>query len=282
MRSQKSRRRLVSLGAFIGMALGASTMIVPFFWMASTALKDRKFVFTYPPQWIPDPARWQNFIDVWQVIPLGRGLLNSLVVCVLGVGIGLFSSTMAAFAFAKLDFPHKDAWFVIVLVIMMFPVTVVLIPQFLLYAQLGWIDTFLPLVLPFELGNASMIFFLRQFMLGLPSDLMDAARLDGASVPRMYWSVFLPLCRPAMAAYVIIVFMASWNQYIEPLIFTHSPDVSTVQLVIASLTTYYGEQTMDFPMMMTASVIVILPVVIVFLILQKHFIDSFAISGLKG
>jgi len=281
MKSKTATRRVVTSVAFTAMLAGAITMVVPFLWMISTALKDKKSVFTYPPQWIPSPIQWHNFVDIWKLIPLGRGLLNSVVVCVLVVGIGLITTTMAAFAFAKLDFPHKDAWFVIVLIIMMFPVVVVLIPQFLVYAQLGWIDTLAPLIVPGALGNASMIFFLRQYMLGLPPELMDAARLDGASVPRTYWSVFLPLCRPAMAAYVIIVFMFTWNQYLEPLIFTNSPAKSTVPLVIAKMASYYDGQS-DFPMIMTASVIAVLPVVIIFTILQKYFIDSFAISGLKG
>jgi multiple sugar transport system permease protein len=131
------------------------------------------------------------------------------------------------------------------------------------------------------LGNITMIFFLRQYMLGLSGELMDAAKLDGAGFFRIYWSIFLPLCKPAIAANVIIVFMATWNDYIGPLIFTNSPENSTVQLVIASMSSYYKDQT-DYPMIMTASVIAVLPVVILFLGAQKYFVDSFAISGIKG
>jgi len=282
MRSLKARSKAATVVAFTAMFLGALTMVVPFLWMFSTALKDQSKVFVYPPQWIPNPARWRNFIDIWSTIPLAHDLLNSVIVCGCVVGIGVFTTTMAAFAFAKLDVPHKDALFVIVIVIMMFPIVVVLIPQFLLYTKMGWINTLLPLIVPGALGNASMIFFLRQYMFGLPPELMDAARLDGASIPRIYWSIFLPLCRPAMAAYVIIVFMATWNQYLEPLVFTHSPNLATVQLGIASMMGAVNTGQTNYPLVMTASLIAILPVVIVFLFLQRYFIDSFAVSGLKG
>jgi multiple sugar transport system permease protein len=279
--SQTGRRRSVTVVAFAAMLVGALTMAVPFLWMVSTALKDSKLVYSFPPQWIPRPADWANFVEVWQVVPLARGLLNSALVTVCVVVVGTLSSTMAAFAFAKLDFPHKDKLFIALLATMMIPFVVTLIPQFLIYSEIGWIDTLLPLIVPGTLGNVMMIFFLRQYMTGLSSELMDAARIDGAGVPRTYWSIFLPLCGPAIAANVIIVFMATWNDYLGPLIFTHSSENSTVQLVIASLTSYYAEQT-DFPIVMAASLIAVLPVVVLFVFCQKYFVDSFAFSGIKG
>lgn len=281
MKSLTTRRRAVTVVAFVAMLLGGLTMLLPFVWMVSTSLKSSEFVFSYPPQWIPDPVDWANFLEVWQVVPLATGLLNSALVTLSVVTLGTLSSTMAAFAFAKLDFPHKDRIFLALLATMMIPVVVVIIPQFLVYSELGWIDTLLPLVVPGTLGNVTMIFFLRQYMTGLPNELMDAARIDGAGTFRIYWSIFLPLCRPAIAANVIIVFMGTWNDYLGPLLFTHSPENSTVQLVIATLVSYYAEQT-DFPIVMAASLIAILPVVILFAITQKHFVGSFAISGMKG
>lgn len=256
-------------------------MVVPFLWMVSTSLKQSNLVFGYPPQWIPDPVDWANYLEVWEVAPLATGLINSALVTGAVVVVGTFSSTMAAFAFAKLDFPHKRTIFVGLLATIMIPLIVLLIPQFLVFAEIGWIDTLLPLIVPGLLGNVTMIFFLRQYMLGLASELLEAAKIDGAGYLRIYWSVFLPLCRPAIAANVIIVFMATWNDYLGPLIFTHSPENSTVQLVIASLNSYYAEQT-DFPMVMAASVIAVLPVIVLFSLLQKHFVDSFAFTGIKG
>lgn len=281
MKSLSVRRRLTTVIAFTLMLIGAATMILPFLWMLSTSLKEPATVFTYPPQWIPNPVDWANYAEVWEVIPLARGLLNSAIVTICVVTLGAFSSTMAAFSFARLNFPHKDKLFLLLLATMMIPAVVVILPQFLMYSKVGWIDTLLPLVVPGTLGNVTMIFFLRQYMVGLPRDLMDAARIDGAGTFRIYWSIFLPLCRPAIAANVIIVFMGTWNDYLGPLIFTHSPENSTVQLVIASLISYYSEQT-DFPIVMAASMIALLPVVILFAFTQKYFVDSFAISGLKG
>lgn len=280
-RTNAAARRTGTTIAFVLMLLGALTMVLPFLWMVSTSLKESNLVFSFPPQWIPDPVDWSNYVEVWDIAPLAQGLLNSALVTVLVVVVGTFSSTMAAFAFAKIDFPHKRIIFLALLATIMIPVIVLLIPQFLVFAEIGWIDTLLPLIVPGLLGNVTMIFFLRQYMLGLASELLEAAKLDGAGYLRTYWSVFLPLCLPAIAANVIIVFMATWNEYMAPLIFTHSPENSTVQLVIASLNSFYEEQT-DFPMIMAASIIAVLPVVIVFTALQRYFVDSFAFSGIKG
>lgn len=280
-RTTSSSRRTATVVWFVAMLLGGATMVLPFLWMLSTSLKQSNLVFGYPPQWIPDPVDWANYVEVWDVAPLATGLLNSALVTGLVVVVGTFSSTMAAFAFAKLEFPHKRTIFYALLATIMIPLIVLLIPQFLVYVEIGWIDTLLPLIVPGLLGNVTMIFFLRQYMLGLASELLEAAKIDGAGYFRIYWSIFLPLCRPAIAANVIIVFMATWNDYLTPLIFTHSPENSTVQLVIASLNSYYAEQT-DFPMIMAASIVAVLPVVVLFSLLQKHFVDSFAFSGLKG
>jgi multiple sugar transport system permease protein len=280
-RTNTAARRTGTVIAFTLMFLGALTMVLPFLWMVSTSLKESRLVFDFPPQWIPNPVDWANYVEVWNIVPLATGLLNSLIVTVLVVVVGTFSSTMAAFAFAKLDFPYKRGIFVALLATIMVPIVVLIIPQFLVYAEIGWIDTLLPLIVPGLLGSVTMIFFLRQYMLGIATELLEAAKLDGAGFFRIYWSIFLPLCKPAIAANVIIIFMATWNDYLGPLIFTNSPQNATVQLVIASFSAYYQEQT-DFPMVMTASIIAVLPVVILFTIAQKYFVDSFSFSGIKG
>jgi multiple sugar transport system permease protein len=280
-RTNTATRRIGTVIAFTLMLLGSLTMVLPFLWMLSTSLKASRLVFDFPPQWIPDPIDWANYLEVWNVVPLATGLMNSAIVTILVVVVGTFSSTMAAFAFAKLEFPQKRALFVALLTTMMVPVVVLIIPQFMIYAEIGWIDTLLPLIVPGLLGNAAMIFFLRQYMLGLASELLEAARLDGAGFFRIYWSIFLPLCRPAIAANVIIVFMATWNDYLGPLIFTNSPQNATVQLVIASFSAFHAEQT-DYPMVMAASIIAVLPVVILFVFLQRYFVDSLASTGIKG
>jgi multiple sugar transport system permease protein len=277
----RRRAAATTVVSFALMLLGALTMILPFLWMVSTSLKESRLVFQFPPQWIPHPVDWANYLEVWSTSPLATGLRNSIIVTVLVVTVGTFSSTMAAFAFAKLDFPHKRTIFTALLATIMIPLVVLIIPQFLVFVQVGWIDTLLPLIVPGLLGNVTMIFFLRQYMLGIASELLEAASLDGAGYFRIYWRVFLPLCRPAIAANVIIVFMATWNDYLGPLIFTSSPENSTVQLAIASMNSFYAEQT-NYPMIMAASVIAVLPVIILFTALQRYFVDSFAFSGIKG
>ncbi len=279
--SRTASQRAGKTTGFLLMLVGSLAMVVPFVWMIVTSLKKSKLVFEYPPQWIPDPVTWSNYKDIWDVAPLAQGLINSATVTTLVVVFGTLSSTMAAFAFAKLDFPHKQVIFVSLLATMMIPGVVMIIPQFLVYSHIGWIDTLLPLFVPGMLGNISMIFFLRQYMMGLSNELMDAAKLDGAGFFRIYWSIFLPLCKPAIAANVIIIFMATWNDYMGPLIFTHSPRNSTVQLVIASLSSHYAEQT-NYPLVMASSVVAVLPVLLLFVGAQKYFVESFAFSGIKG
>ena len=279
-RTNTAARRTGTAIYFVLMLAGGATMLLPFLWMLSTSLKQSKLVFG-PPQWIPDPIDWGNYARIWDAAPLATGLANSFIVTVLVVVVGTFSSTMAAFAFAKLDFPHKHAIFVALLATIMIPLIVLILPQFLVYAQIGWIDTLLPLIVPGLLGNVTMIFFLRQYMMGIATELMEASKLDGAGFFRIYWSIFLPLCKPAIAANVIIVFMATWNDYLGPLIFTTSPENSTVQLVIASLNSFHAEQT-DYPLIMAASIVAVLPVVIIFTLAQKYFVDSFAFTGVKG
>jgi multiple sugar transport system permease protein len=279
-RTNTAARRTGTTVSFLLMLAGGVSMVLPFLWMLSTSLKQSNLVFG-PPQWIPDPVDWANYAEIWDAAPLAAGLMNSAIVTVLVVVVGTFSSTMAAFAFAKLEFPHKRGLFVALLATMMIPLVVLILPQFLVYAQIGWLDTLLPLIVPGLLGNVTMIFFLRQYMLGIATELLEAAKIDGAGFFRIYWSIFLPLCKPAIAANVIIVFMATWNDYLGPLIFTSSPENSTVQLVIASLSSYYAEQT-DFPLIMAASIVAVLPVVVLFTIAQKYFVESFSFTGIKG
>lgn len=273
--------KVSSIVIFILLAIGAFTMIFPFLWMISTSLKDVKMVYQFPPQWIPDPIDWHNYIEIWSIIPLATSIHNSVLVVSLVVVLGTFSSSLAAFSFAKLDFPHKNIYFIAILSTMMVPFIVLMIPQFIIYSKVHWIDTLIPLILPGTLGNISMIFFLRQYMMGLSDELLEAGKIDGCSFFGMYRKLFLPLCKPAIAANVILMFMTIWNDYLTPLVFVNSPNKMTIQVMIAMLNTYYAEQT-DFPIIMTASVISVIPILVVFISFQKYFVESFAMTGLKG
>lgn len=261
--------------------IGAFTMVLPFVWMLSTSLKESKLVYQIPPQWIPNPVDWKNFIEIWYVSNIGTGLKNSVIITACVVLFSTLTSSMAAFSFAKINFPHKNIIFLALLSTTMVPFVVLLIPQFLMYSKINWIDTLLPLIIPASLGNVSMIFFLRQYMKGLSSELMDAAKVDGCGYPRIYYRIFLPLCGPAIAANVILLFMNTWNDYLAPIVFTNSAKYATIQVAIASLNSFYAEQT-DFPIVMAASLVAILPILILFITCQKYFTESFAMSGIKG
>ena len=263
------------------LVIGACTMVLPFLWMLSTSLKDANLVYAIPPQWIPDPVDWENYRDIWSAANLLSGIKNSLIVTVLVLLFSTLTSSMAAFAFAKLKFPAKRIIFLMLLSTMMVPAAVLFVPQYIVYTKLHWIDTLLPLIIPASLCNISNTFFLRQFMTGLPSAYLDAAKIDGCSYFGAYWRIFLPLCKPAIITNAIMLFMATWNDYMNPMIFIHSDKRQTIQVAIAMMSSHYEQQT-DIPLVMAASLIALLPVLILFITCQKYFVDSVAITGVKG
>lgn len=267
--------------AFLILLLGAVSMILPFAWMLSTSLKQANLVYTIPPEWLPRPVDWDNYREIWSASNIVTGITNSTIVSLSVLIMSTFTSTMVAFSFAKLHFPMKNALFVMLLSTMMVPGVVLLVPQFIIYTRIHWIDTLLPLIVPASLCNISNIFFLRQYMTGLPDSYLDAAKIDGCSYFGAYWSIFLPLSKTAIIANAILLFMATWNDYFGPLIFTHSESLQTIQVAIAMLSSHYEQQT-DIPLIMAASLIAVLPVLVVFITCQKYFTDSFAMSGIKG
>lgn len=275
------KRTGLRIFAFVVLLLGALTMLLPFVWMLSTSLKKANLVYTIPPQWIPTPFDWANYREIWFASNIVVGLRNSAVVSLTVLVLSTLTSTMAAFSFAKLNFPLKNVLFVLILSTMMVPGVVLLTPQFILYSRIKWIDTLLPLIVPASLCNINNIFFLRQYMVGLPSSYLDAAKIDGCGYFGAYWRIFLPLSRTAIIANAIMLFMSTWNDYFAPLIFTHSESRQTIQVAIAMLNSHYEQQT-DVPLVMAASLIAVLPVLLLFITCQKYFTDSFAMSGIKG
>jgi len=278
MKKKTSPGRVV---VFIILLIGAGTMLLPFVWMLSTSLKEANLVYTIPPQWIPDPVNWQNYIEIWTASNLLTGIKNSVIISVSVLVFCTLTSSMAAFSFSKLRFPFKNAIFVMLLTTIMVPLVVLLVPLFIIYTKVGWIDTLLPMIVPVSMCNIITIFFLRQYMTGLPRDLLDAAKIDGCGHFGAYWRIFLPLSKPAIVANVILLFMITWNDYFGPLVFTHSESKQTVQVAIAMLNSHYIQQT-DVPLMMTASLVAILPVLILFIFAQKYFTESLAMTGIKG
>jgi multiple sugar transport system permease protein len=263
------------------LSLGAIIMVGPLLWMISTSFKDKAGVFQLPPQWIPDPIQFDAYKRLVELETLFSGIKNTVIVSLSVTIVGTLTSSLAAFSFAKLRMPHKNLLFLVLLAALMIPYPAVMIPQFMLFSKIGWVDTLLPLIVPGMFGNITMIFFLRQYLSNIPDSIVEAAKIDGAGYLQTFFQLIFPLIRPAVAAQFILWFMGAWNDYLAPLIYLNSPEKQTLQVVIANLNAAYAIQT-DYPLIMAASVISLLPVLIVFIIFQKQIIESVALSGMKG
>ena len=280
-RSARETLRLGNILTTLVLSIGAVVMIAPLAWTFSTSLKTKDGVFELPPQWIPDPFVWENYARIWTAGPLLTGIQNSLIVACSVTIVGSLTSALAAFAFAKMRMPFKNVLFLGLLSGLMIPFPTLMIPQFTIFASIGWVDTLLPLIVPGLFGNIIMIFFLRQFLNSIPDSIVEAARIDGASYLQIFWTLILPAIRPALAAQFILWFMAMWNDYLAPIIYLNSPGTQTLQLVIANFNAQYAIQT-DYPLIMAASFVALLPVLIVFVVFQRQIIESIALSGSKG
>lgn len=258
-------------------------MTLPFLWMVSTALKPYALVFTVPPEWFPRPWVWRNFIDSLTLLghPVHLYAWNTTVISVLGVVGVAISSSLVAFGFARLEFPGRDALFVVLLSTMMLPPAVIMVPKFILFRDLGWLDTFKPLIVPFWFGAPFHIFLLRQFFLTIPAELDDAARIDGASSLRIYSFIILPLAKPALATVAVFAFVYHWNDLLEPLIFLSSQENWTLALFLSSFQGYI-EQQPQWNLMMAASTVLVVPVLILFFFTQRLFIGGITATGIKG
>lgn len=275
------RVNISNLLIVIVLSLGAVIMVGPLLWMISTSLKDKTGVFQLPPQWIPDPVRFDAYKRLLEEHTLFSGIKNTVIVSLSVTIVGTITSSMAAFSFAKLRMPFKNTIFMILLTALMIPYPAVMIPQFMMFSKIGWVDTLLPLIIPGMFGNITMIFFLKQYLSNLPDSIVEAAKIDGASYLQIFFKLIFPLIRPAVAAQFILWFMGAWNDYLAPLIYLNSPEKQTLQVVIANLNAAYAIQT-DYPLIMAASVISLIPVLTVFIIFQKQIIESIALSGMKG
>ena len=276
-----SRRRRITPGALLlhaALIAGSVVMLLPFAWMLSTSLKLPPEIFTYPPVWIPSTIAWQNYLKTVTVMPFGRFYLNSLIVTTSVTLLQLLTSSLAAFAFARMRFPGRNALFLLYLATLMIPFQVTMIPNFIVVRTLGWYDTYQALILP-PAFSAFSTFLLRQYFLGIPRDLDEAARIDGATSLRIWWQVIMPLAGPAIAALATFVSLNSWNDFLWPLIITNSPAMRTLPV---GLSTFQGQYKTDWNLLMAGSVIAMVPVLLVYIIGQRWFIRGITLSGLGG
>ncbi|MEK6645406.1 MAG: carbohydrate ABC transporter permease [Candidatus Firestonebacteria bacterium] len=256
---------------------GSIIMIMPFLWMLSTSLKESGDVFTFPPKWIPNPIKWENYINAWNAVPFGMFFINSVIIAISVTFGKVVTSSLAAFAFARLKFFGRDKLFLAYLGTMMVPGQVTMIPVFILLKKLNWIDTYQALILP-GLFTAYGTFMLRQFFMTIPIDLEEAAIIDGCSTFRVYWNIIIPLSKPALATLATFVFLGSWNDFMWPLIVTNSMEMKTLPVGLAS---FQGLYSTDWTLLMAAATIVLIPVLIVYIFNQKFFVRGIVLSGIK-
>jgi multiple sugar transport system permease protein len=282
-RSRRAREALQGLGLAIRYVILLALSILftlPFVFMISTALKTSEQMYRVPVSMIPNPMMFNNFPDALGSIPFLMFAKNTLTI----TGINLIGETLmsavVAFGFARMRFVGREFWFTVVLATMMLPQQVTLIPLFILYKQIGWLDTFLPLIVPPVLGGVPFyIFLLRQFFMGIPRDFVDAARIDGANSLQVLLRIFLPMSTPAIASVGIFSFMFNWNDFFLPLIFLSSTENKTQALGLAL---FRGEFQNTWNWMMAGSVMVLTPCVVVFFLAQRYFIEGISLGGLKG
>ncbi len=263
------------------LASGGLLMLIPFFWLVSSSLKAPHEIYTFPPKWIPDPMRWSNYSEVFAVVPVLGYALNTLFVTIVGTAGIVISSSLAAYSFARLRFNGRELIFAAILATIMLPFAVTMIPTYILFSRLGWVGTFLPLIVPDWFGAPITIFLLRQFFRTIPMELEDAARIDGASRPRIFWSIMLPLARPALTVVTVLAVLQHWNDFLGPLIYLKQREMYTLSLALNALQYFEGGLDWTHYVMVMATLMVI-PVIILYFLAQRALVEGIVLTGLKG
>lgn len=259
---------------------GSTLILMPLWWMISTSLKSPAEIAQYPPTFFPKEINFSNYIEAWQTAPFTRWAMNTLFIASIGTLGSVFVNSLVAYAFAKIKFKGRNTLFVIVLSTMLIPGFVTMVPQYILFSKLGWVNTYLPLIVPAFLGSAFFIFLLRQFMMGIPNELIEAAVLDGAGHLQIWWHIMLPLTKPALITVAIFSFNGAWNDLLGPLLYINDESMYTLQI---GLQTFKGTVQTQWHYLMAMSVTVLLPVVLLFFFFQRYFIEgSNLASGTKG
>ncbi|MGD0725332.1 MAG: carbohydrate ABC transporter permease [Spirochaetia bacterium] len=261
------------------LAVLALVFIVPFVWMTLSSLKVPAELFVVPMQWLPKKAQWHNYVRIFNEFPFLQDFRNTMVLVVLNVIGAVLSNTLIAYGFAKIEWKGREALFYVVLATLILPFQVVMIPLFILFHQLHWIGTLLPLIVPAFFGNAFFIFLLRQFYMSIPNELSYAAKMDGAGDFMIYRRVIIPLSTPAITTVIIFSFLRTWNDFIGPLIFLSDNKLYTLSLGAQQIMHILDPK---WDMLLTLGVMMTFPVLIIFFVLQKYFIQGIAMTGIKG
>lgn len=277
--TRSQRQVLHHLILYILMPAVGIIFIAPFLWMVITSLKVSEQVFTWPPIFIPQPVKWINYYDALTFLPFGRYFFNSFFLCVVVVSGTLLSNTLIAYGFSRVDWIGRDIVFWLVLSTMMLPMQVTMIPIYIIFRKLGWVGGFLPLMVPAFFGSAYYTFLLRQFFRGIPFELSEAARIDGCSELGILRYIILPLAKPALTTIALFAFIGTWNDFLGPLIYLRDEQLYTVTL---GLQQFQSRYVTPMNQLMAASTVAIIPVLVVFFLAQRMFIEGISITGMGG
>lgn len=281
MKSARKKAALGKICVYLVLILISLFMIIPFLWMLSASIKTDKEVFQIPFQWIPANPQWSNYIRIWTKMPFLKYIGNTAFLTVVVTLLQLFTSSFAAYSFAKLNFKHKNGLFLAYIATIAMPWQVYMVPQFIMMSNVFHLNGKLTAMVCLQAFSAFGVFMMRQFYMGIPDELCEAARIDGMSEYKIYTNIMLPLSKPALSTLTIFTFVATWNDYLGPLIYLTPNKASwTIQLGIKN--TFIGQYSSEYGLLMAASVVSLIPVLIVFLVLQKYFVEGIANTGIKG
>ena len=278
LRTRSGRRRSTRLVTYAILAAISATMVLPFLWMVSSSFKIETEVFAVPIRWIPDPFEWRNYVEVWRRAPFAVYYGNTVILTIGTVITQLITSSLAGYVFARLTFPERDAVFFVYLGTLMVPYMVIMIPQFVIIRILGLYDTLWSVYL-IRAFSPFGTFLFRQFFLTVPFELSDSARIDGCSEFRIYRSIILPLSKPAIATLVVFFFSFTWNDFLGPLIYLSTDTKKTIQLGLRGFVTLYNQ---DYALLMAAAVVAMLPIMVLYVFVQRYFVAGISMTGLKG
>jgi multiple sugar transport system permease protein len=279
------RRLPANLGTYLLLGLGAALVLVPFAWMISTSLTAQSQLFVYPPQVIPNPVVWQNYVDAWNALPVSftRFTANTLFITLLAMTAEIFTCSLVAYGFARFRFWGREPLFLIMLSTMMLPGVVTLVPQFIFWRELKLIDTYDPLVLgAWFAWGPSYIFLLRQFFLTIPRELEEAARIDGANPVQIYWQVMIPLVKPALLAIAVLSFIGNWNNFLGPLIYLNTGEKYPMIMALKFFEQSLSKEAPLYHYMMAMTTIMSVPLLLLYFVMQRNLVEGITVGAVKG
>ena len=279
--SKKQRRALGDALTYLVLLLGGIILMIPVAWLLSTSLKDNQQIFRWPPSLLPDPVIWENYVDAmsFSSLPFGRFFLNTFMITSLSTLGAVFSCYIVAFSFSRLRWKGRNTLFFVVVLTMIIPIEVIIVPRFIIYKSIKWLDTYWPLILPHWFSTPYCVFLLRQYMMTIPREMDEAAIIDGCNRWQTLWLIIFPQSMMAAMAVIIFTVQGSWNELLEPLIYLSSMNKYTVTL---GLSFFNGQYSTQWGMLMAASILVVSPILLLFIVAQKYFIQGIVVSGVKG